>query len=434
MEKRPVRAAGYGGFHLLQWRQMQKLPAMHDARRPLSAPRTVLVMLHLGDYGSRMLAGVREFADAAGWRLQTVEYSRDEKSRYRLTRTPTGDTVADLLRFWKPAGCIVQCVHPPTALQPADFADVPAVFLDRTPDTLPGGGICVCSDGEAVARAASREQLQPGVENFAFVPWTGSDAWARARGEAFRRFVELNGKRLHVFRHPPGASPAAHLSEHLAPWVEALPKPCGVFAANDQIAEGVIAACAMRGVAVPDDIAVVGVDDNAGICENIRPTLSSVAMDFEGGGRIAAETLQDMMDADAGRAAHAGKAVAFQYGDAGVVRRESSRFLPARDAAVRRALEFIRLHACEGVGPRDVVRAMGLGRTQADLRFRAAVRHTLLDEIHAVRLARAKDLAARGVSPAAIADQCGYSSLADFQRVFRRRVGTTLRAWAKARR
>ncbi len=396
-----------------------------DGRQP-----TVLVMLHLGDYGTRMLEGIREYAASAGWLVQTVEYSRDRKSRYRLTRTPTGDSVADLLRFWQPSGCIVQCVHPPTALQPADFSGVPVVFLDRTPDTLPAGGVCVCADGEAVALAASRELLRPGVEDFAYVPWTSGDAWSRSRGEAFRNFIELNGKRLHLFQHPRNASPSAHLADNLATWIEALPKPCGVFAANDQIAEGVIAACRMRGLAVPDDVAVVGVDDNAGVCENTQPTLSSIALDFEGGGRIAARALQNMMETGTRHSADAVGAVAYQYGDMGVVRRGSSRFLPVRDAAVRRALEYIRLHACEGIGPRDAVRAMGLSRTQADVRFRAAVCHTLLDEIHLVRLARAKELLARGVTPSAIADMCGYSSLADLQRVFRRRVGKTMRAWA----
>jgi LacI family transcriptional regulator len=119
------------------------------------------------------------------------------------------------------------------------------------------------------------------------------------------------------------------------------------------------------------------------------------------------------------------------FGATRLTRRASSRILPVPDAAVRKALEFIRLHACEGIGPRDVVKAMGISRTQADLRFRAAVRHTLLDEIHLVRLARAKELVARGIAPAAVADRCGYSSLADLQRVFRRRVGMTMRAWAR---
>ena len=387
--------------------------------------QTILVLLLPGDYGSRMLAGIREYANAVGWHLQTIEYSNDRKSRYRLTRTPMGDSVADLLRFWRPSGCIVLCVPPPTALQPEDFPGVPVVFLDRTPDTLPDGTVCVSCDAASITRAASHELLQTGFADFAYVPWPSDDAWSRQRGEAFAKLVAMNGKRLHVFRYPSRRVSLDRLAELLSPWVKALPKPCGVFAANDQIAEGVLVACSMLGISVPDEMAVVGVDDNKGICESTIPTLTSVRLDFEGGGYAAADTLAKMI----ANGVRTGENRIF--GAAGLTRRESSRILPVPDGAVRKALEFIRLHACEGIGPRDVVRAMGISRTQADLRFRAAVRHTLLDEVHLVRLARAKELVARGVAPAAVADMCGYSSLADLQRVFRRRVGKTMRAWAK---
>jgi LacI family transcriptional regulator len=111
------------------------------------------------------------------------------------------------------------------------------------------------------------------------------------------------------------------------------------------------------------------------------------------------------------------------------VLRASSRF--ARDRRVARAQEFIRLGACgEGFGPRDVVRAMGLSRTQADVVFRAATGHTILDEIHAVRIARAKELLAQGQRADIVAAECGYASDDDFRRDFRRRLGTTPRKWA----
>ena len=391
-----------------------------DTRQP-----TILVLLFPGGYATRKLDGIREYANAVGWHLQTIEYSNDRKSRYRLTRAPMGESIADLLRFWRPSGCIVLSVPPPAALQPEDFPGIPVVFLDRMPDTLPDGAVCVSCDAASITRAASHELLQTGFDDFAYVPWPRDEAWSRQRGEAFATVVAMNGKRLHVFRYPSRRVSLDRLAELLSPWIEALPKPCGVFAANDQIAEGVLVACSMKGVSVPDEIAVVGVDDNEGVCECTIPTLTSVRMDFEGSGRAAAEALAKMI----AQGVQTGENRVF--GAAGLTRRASSRILPVPDAAVRKALEFIRLHACEGIGPRDVVRAMGISRTQADLRFRAAVRHTLLDEVHLVRLARVKELISRGIAPAAVADMCGYSSLADLQRVFRNRVGTTLRAWAK---
>ena len=391
-----------------------------DTRHP-----TVLVLLARGDFASCMLTGIQAHAHEAGWRLQTIEYVRRRASRYSLSRSPAGESVADLIDFWHPSGVIVHSLHPPVGFRQDDFPGRPVVFLDRTPDTLPEGTACVYCDPESVTRAAALELMQPGFDDFAFVPWFHDQAWSRWRGDAFARLVAMNGKRLHVFRHPAGAAAERNLADHLAPWVASLPKPCGVFAVNDQIAEGVLAACLMAGIAVPDELAVVGIDDNVGVCENTKPTLSSVRLDFEGSGRAAGALLGKLM---AGRTPSTAVRL---FGALGLTRRESSLSLSVPDAAVRKALEFIRLHACEGIGPRDVVRAMGISRTQADLRFRAAVRHTLLDEVHLVRLARAKELVARGVAPAAIADMCGYSSLADLQRVFRRRVGKTMRAWAK---
>ena len=111
--------------------------------------------------------------------------------------------------------------------------------------------------------------------------------------------------------------------------------------------------------------------------------------------------------------------------------RASTRFV--RDRRVAQSLEFIRLHACtEKFGPRDVVREMGVSRALADRLFRSVLGHTLLEEIHAVRLARAKVLLSAGTQPDLVAAECGYASYDDFRRVFRRRVGTTARQWALA--
>ena len=96
-------------------------------------------------------------------------------------------------------------------------------------------------------------------------------------------------------------------------------------------------------------------------------------------------------------------------------------------------MEFIRRHACEeGFGPRDVVHEMGCSRTLADTLFRKVDGRTILDEIHGVRLARAKELLLLGKSADFVASECGYASYDDFCRVFKRRVGSTVRKWTLA--
>jgi LacI family transcriptional regulator len=173
---------------------------------------------------------------------------------------------------------------------------------------------------------------------------------------------------------------------------------------------------------VPQDVAIVGVDNIEFICEGTSPTLSSISRNWQGEGSAAAELLEEWM-LDPGRRPPS-RAVSALH----VVRRASTFF--AADRRVARAMEFIRLHACdEDFGPRDVVREMGCSRTLADTLFRKVGGHSILDEIHGVRLARAKELLLLGKSADFVAAACGYASYDDFCRVFKRRVGSTVRKW-----
>lgn len=275
----------------------------------------------------------------------------------------------------------------------------------------------VRSDPKSIAAIAARALLPSGYADFAFVPSVIPLPWSLERGDAFERCIEIAGKHFHRFVRSRPTDAGA-----LERWLEALPKPCGVFAANDAVGEEVLGACAQLGIAVPEAIAVIGVDDYAYFCEATSPTLSSIAMNLRGEGRAAVELLETLM-------ASPRRSPPTRFVPArDVVPRASTRF--ARDRRVARALEFIRLHACtEKFGPRDVVQAMGVSRALADRLFRAVASRTILEEIHAVRLARACELLALGKPGDVVASECGYASHDDFRRVFRTRMGMTARQW-----
>ena len=297
--------------------------------------------------------------------------------------------------------------HPCESIAPAAGAAVASVGRVR-------------SDPKSIAAIAARALLPSGYADFAFVPHFSPMPWSRERGDAFAHCIEVAGKRFHRFERPgePGA-------DALKRWLKALPKPCGIFAANDAVGEEVLGACVQLGISVPDDVAVIGVDDYAYFCEATTPTLSSIAMDLRAEGRAAVALLEALMETP-GRT-HPTRFVPAR----GAVPRASTRF--ARDRRVARALEFIRLHACtEKFGPRDVVREMGVSRALADRLFRSVAGHTILEEIHAVRLTHACELLALGKPGDIVAAECGYVSHDDFRRVFRRRVGTTARQWTLA--
>ena len=392
------------------------------------AARTVLVLLATnGAYDMRRQAGVQHVALARGWKLHVLSYSSSDDSSPRLRNTLTGDTMADLLEFWNPDGCIVECPQSLTAPFPSRFGSIPTVFIASSSQPYAPGQISVCLDNASFGRVAANELFESGFNDYAFVPMPGGLRWSAERGREFKRLVKAAGKRCHVFVHPPGTVTTEDLVRNIMPWLGNLPKPVGVFAANDVSAESVLLGCENLGLAVPDEVAVIGVDDADFICENTRPTLSSIQQDFEGSGRAAAELLADMMDAPG---ASFGSR---KYGAGRVVRRESTRFAKTRlrDERLSRAMEFIRQNACRRIGPKDVAKAMFVSRPMADDAFRRGMDSTILTEIHAVRLEKAREMLVRGVRPDIVAQECGYGSVNDFRRVFKRRLGTTIRSWLR---
>ncbi|MBR1837920.1 MAG: substrate-binding domain-containing protein [Kiritimatiellae bacterium] len=384
---------------------------------------TILLFLSNTDFPVHwLMRGVSQKAAALGWSLQTSEFREGPDGRYRLIRSPGGADLRGVLDFWRPDGCIVECSGSPKLLGPSDFPGIPAVFVDRHPADVPEGTMCVYSDPAPIARAAARELMLLGNDHYAYVPCPGDDVWSRDRGEEFRHLVRRTGKTVHSLPAELAASDAPHFARTLEKWIGRLPRPCGVFVANDLAAESVLLACSAMGLSVPEDIAVVGVDNAEYLCENTHPTLSSVERDLFGAGRIAAEMLDDALR-------HGRPAPSRPFGITGLVRRASSRRVRTGDVRLARALEFIRRRACEGVSPPDVAAEMGVCRTLADRLFRKNLGHTILDEIHEVRLEHAKALLHRHVGTSAVADMCGYRSVSDFRRVFRARVGISVKAF-----
>ena len=285
---------------------------------------------------------------------------------------------------------------------------------------------CVASDADALAEVAFDELARQGVASFAYVPFTDPDwSWSRARGEAFARRVRVSGAAFSGFSAPESGE---RRTRALAAWLKGLPKPCGVFAANDVVAECVRNICLAEGIGIPDEIALVGVDNRRDICESGDPTLTSIEQDLEACGYLSARQLDRLAS---GERLPKGRAVAF--GVSQVVRRASTRRLVVYDGRVARALEFIRLHATDRITPPDVVAVMGCRRSYADQRFRECTGHTILDEIRSRRVGRVKELLLRDACDrASLYCHSGFASMIDLRRVFKALTGQTLSQWRAA--
>ena len=397
-----------------------------------SKSKTVLMLSpHMGEVLPRMLTGVLRVAQEHRWDFYPVTCLYNPDGSMSFERSPGGGTLQELLALLGPDGVIVALnIVSPASLRAAARAGglrgrLKCVHLGEPASTA--FTVYAHGDAKGFAELALRQLLKFGFEDYAFAPDPHGFPWSRARGEAFARLVALAGKRLAGLAVVPSQDEGRALTERYLPWLAALPRPCGVFAANDVVGEAVLLAARRLGIDVPGELAVAGVDDNAAICDHTHPMLSSVRRDLEGEGRAAADLLADWMSRPFGRPPRP-RAVP----PVSLTLRLSTRPSWQRDRRVARAEEWIRVHACEeGVGPRDVVRQMGVSRTQADRLFRTVADRSLLGEIQAVRIGRAKERLRAGIAPDLVAAECGFGSTLDFRRVFRKVVGIPVVKWTK---
>ena len=380
--------------------------------------KTILLFQHsLCESNRNMFSGIYQYAQKTGWRIQTIQYALAARVR-RTKENPEIVNVPSLIDFWKADGCIVEGQDDLTGKPtPGDFGKTPVVFLDRAPQSLPKRAFCVYSNSAAVANAAARELLSLGLESFAYVDWWKEEAWSRQRGLTFEETLMTHGKRCQRLSMP---SFEDRPSDDFKRSIESLPRPCGVFCANDLAAYRFITEARRLELEVPEDFAVIGVDNDMELCETSPVSMSSIPQDCVGAGILAAELLDHAMSH------HPPAARKVTFGVLPVARRASTRLLRRKDPRISAALEYIRQNACSiDIDVSAVVDVAKCSRRQLDSLFRRIVRHSVLDEIHARRIECAiRLLRQKGLDISKIASRCGYRSASDFSRAFKRSTGT----------
>lgn len=360
----------------------------------------------------KKLNGVYDYAREANWNIQVVN--------------PVSSTasVKSLLSFWEPAGCIVSCGSGKNDIPSEHFAGTPLVYLDRPLTALSKNDSYVFHDSAASAKLAMRELLDLGLSHFAFVHWNIPTKWDAERAETFSEIMRLAGRPYSEFTtgHSPGD--ARHTISELVKWMQSLPRPLGVFASADPIGALVIEACHRVHLNIPEEVAVISINNDLEICENTNPTLSSINPDFNTAGRLAAKTLDQLMTGKA-----KGRRVSV-YKPIGLVRRQSTMRFKHQDKTVTEAVERIRKEACNGMTAIGVLKAFNCSRRMAEIRFKAATGKTVLEAIQEVRLAQAKEIMSkRTLSLEAIANFCGYKNLNAFSMFFKSQTGQSPSSW-----
>ena len=314
----------------------------------------------------------------------------------------------EFIAFWKPSGCIVNNDRLPADL----FSGIPTVYLHRSIQKLPPRTALVAYDENAIAELAARELLSRGYASYVYIPHNMTAAWDNRRMRSFIRGMDINFGEVSVYPSPPMFPHTVRAQKKLASWLKRLPRPIGIFAACDRVAALVLDACIFAGLHVPDDAAIIGVDNDETICETTHPALTSIYFDHEANRRRTLDLLVELI----GNVPRKQKVIHYQ--PAGIVRRGSSMLLRRPDSAVVAARDLIRQRATQGLKARDVLATFDCGRRMAEIRFRMATGHSVLEEILAERRRQAEALMkSHSLKTVGIAARCGYASWSSVHRL-----------------
>ena len=300
-------------------------------------------------------------------------------------------------------------------------ANVPVVDVSAA-QTIPDIPF-VETDDRAIAVLAAEHFLERGFKHFGFCGERRFN-WSNLRCRYFKERLESIAS-VNVYETP-AAKQASRSTEveqkEIAQWIASLPKPVGVMACYDIRGRYVLDACRELDVAVPDEVAVIGVDNDETICELAFPPLSSVIPDTLQTGFKAAQLLDEMMVSKGVRpGAHLIKPL-------GVETRQSTDVLAIDDHDIAIAIRYIRKHAFEGINVDDLLREVPLSRRALESKFRSQIGRTPYEEIIRVRIERVKQLIDEtDMSLSSIASQTGFSRPEHMSAVFKRQTGMTPR-------
>ena len=377
----------------------------------LRMPKVALLVETSRGYGRSLLRGV-------------VSYSRLH-GPWGFYLTP-GDFVQALprMRSWGGTGIIAR-VQTPEVARAILASGLPTIALGLSDEQLrpenPLSRLSEVVSDSRVPAASPPSICSSGVS--ATTP-TSAHRVASGRGDAKRAFAHGSGRPAWSPECTacPGRCAAAweHEQPVLADWLVALPKPVGVMACNDDRGREVLEACRVAGLRVPEEVAVVGVDNDELLCELADPPLSSVVLNAEAGGYRAAALLDQMMR---GRNR---KPQRLLVEPMHVVARRSTDIVALDDPEVAAAVHFIQDHATEPIGVSDIVEEVMISRRALELRFQRAIGRTPHAEIRRVRLERATRLLVETDLPITrVAEVSGFGQASYLSQVFSQAFGST---------
>ncbi len=387
--------------------------------------RTICVSFDLMlDAHRRKFRGVMNYALKVGWNVEAIGgYLAPD------LRSPSDFNAYDGIILDKPQ-----------YLSEGSWEDVTRsiVLIDTDPQSGEGPRGCpeIHCDSRAVGEMAAEALASLRAASYVFVPGFTPDFWSAERGHSFFEGLRRRGlqgdffgqndffDQSDFFRHD--VSLLETERDRLAEWLLSRPRPVAVFAANDAVAAFVYAACRRVRLSIPDDVYVLGVDNDETICDFSRPTLSSVLVDFESCGYRAAELLDGILGGR--RRARSGGGHTFS--PLSVVHRTSTRPRPPQtDVRLSAALDVIERDACRGLTVSGLARSVGVSRRTLELLF-LPLGKTAAYCLTEAKLQRVCGMLLSSSLPITrIVAECGFCSEVYLAGLFKRRFCTTMSAF-----
>ena len=387
--------------------------------RPPTSPTVLRVALlfHASKvYDREIITGIGDYVNQTrvAWDLFL-----EEDFRFRL----------DGIHDWEGDGIIADYDDPAVARALAGVR-VPVVAVGGSyedPARYPAGVPYVATDNHALVARAMTHLVECGLSRFACysLPESPLNRWAQEREKAFSAWSARDGLPGEIHRGLATSAPTwGSATRKLLSWLHSLPKPIGIVAVTDARARQVLQACIVGGFAVPDEVAIIGIDNDTLGQHLTRIQLSSVGQGTHEMGYRAAHLLHQAL----GGAPVSDVRVVVPPDS--VQSRASTARDVAHSAPVMRALHYIRQYACQGIKTEQVAETVGMSRSSLEMYFRRELKHSVHDEILQHKLQHCFALLGKTqLGIAEIARASGFRSVQYLNTVFKRELGATPAAW-----
>jgi LacI family transcriptional regulator len=381
-------------------------------------PRVAVCVDKARSYGRGVLRGIAEYVETFGpW-------------SFYIDPQAAGTYNQEWLRDWRGDGVLVY-VESLEIARRLRASRIPAVevFGHRFDLRLPR----VSNDDVAIGKLAAEHLLERKFQHFAFSGYPG-EAWVARRQQGFESVIRQHGFDARIFRCSRNHKTLAcfeQSQQELTRWVESLPKPAALMACSDRHAQRILDACRRADIAVPETMAVIGVDNDEETCRLSNPPLSSVMDDPRRIGYEAARLLDELMK----KKSRPRGLPCISVPPLGIVTRRSTDFMAISDARVAEALRIIRQEGLQGLNVNTLWRRLGISRAAFYRRFQKAIGRTPHHEVLRVQLDRVETLLVQTEwTLEQIAEKAGFAHPEYMNVAFRRERGVSPGQFRRRRR